>query len=82
MSDAAVGLRPLRRPGLSRVARPAELRRRGLAAAQKKQGRAAREGAVAATGSPREVVAADPIREVYGVELVEGGALGFRLSED
>ncbi|MAQ16140.1 MAG: hypothetical protein CMN30_15285 [Sandaracinus sp.] len=41
-----------------------------------------REGAVAATGSPREVVAADPIREVYGVELVEGGALGFRLSED
>jgi iron complex transport system ATP-binding protein len=39
------------------------------------------DGAVAASGSPAEVVAPGPIRRVYGVELVENDALGFRLSD-
>ena len=37
------------------------------------------EGRVRAAGPPAEVVAPGPIREVYGVELVEKDALGFRL---
>lgn len=36
-------------------------------------------GRCAASGPTAEIVAADPVRAVYGVELVEGGALGFRL---
>jgi len=39
------------------------------------------EGEVAAAGSPAEVVAPEPIRRVYGVELVENDALGFRLTD-
>ncbi|MCB9763659.1 MAG: ABC transporter ATP-binding protein [Alphaproteobacteria bacterium] len=39
------------------------------------------EGRVACAGPIREVIAADPIRAVYGVELIEGGGLGYRLSE-
>jgi len=39
------------------------------------------DGEVAASGSPAEVVAEEPIRRVYGVELVENDALGFRLSD-
>jgi iron complex transport system ATP-binding protein len=39
------------------------------------------EGRVAAAGAPGEVVAPEPIRRVYGVELVENDALGFRLTE-
>jgi len=35
-------------------------------------------GRVAARGRVAEVIAAQPVREVYGVELVPGGALGFR----
>lgn len=35
-------------------------------------------GRVAARGAVAEVIAAAPVREVYGVELVPGGALGFR----
>jgi iron complex transport system ATP-binding protein len=38
-------------------------------------------GRVAAAGPSREVVAAERVRAVYGVELVEGGGLGFRLPE-
>lgn len=38
-------------------------------------------GEVAASGPPSEVVAPEPIRRVYGVELVENDALGFRLSD-
>lgn len=36
-------------------------------------------GRVVATGPSHEVVSAEPVRRVYGVELVEDGALGFRL---
>jgi iron complex transport system ATP-binding protein len=35
-------------------------------------------GGVAACGPIADVVAADPVRKVYGVELVPGDALGFR----
>ena len=41
-----------------------------------------REGRVEASGPPDAVVAAGPIRDVYGVELVEGGGLGFGLTPD
>lgn len=37
------------------------------------------EGRVAAAGPVGEVVAAGPVGAVYGVELVEGGGLGWRL---
>ena len=37
------------------------------------------DGRVAAEGDPGTVVSPDPIREVYGVELVENDAMGFRL---
>jgi hypothetical protein len=33
---------------------------------------------VAARGAVADVIAADPVRQVYGVELVPDGALGFR----
>jgi iron complex transport system ATP-binding protein len=36
-------------------------------------------GRVVATGSAREVIATEFIRQVYGVELEENAALGFRL---
>ena len=39
------------------------------------------DGEVAAAGPPAEVVAPEPIRRVYGVELVENDTLGFRLSD-
>ncbi len=35
------------------------------------------EGAVHASGSPRAVVAATPVRDVYRVALVEGAGLGY-----
>jgi iron complex transport system ATP-binding protein len=35
-------------------------------------------GRVAACGAVADVIAADPVRQVYGVELVPNGALGFR----
>jgi iron complex transport system ATP-binding protein len=35
-------------------------------------------GRVAARGAVADVIAADPVREVYGVELVPDAALGFR----
>ncbi len=39
------------------------------------------EGAVVAHGPSEEVIDADRVRDVYGVELVERGALGFALRE-
>ncbi len=38
-------------------------------------------GRVAAAGPSRDVVDHDHVRAVYGVDLVEGGGLGFRLPE-
>lgn len=38
-------------------------------------------GRVAASGATSEVISAEPIRRVYGVELEPGAALGFRLPE-
>ena len=38
-------------------------------------------GRVAAVGPSREVVDAERVRAIYGVELVEGSGLGFRLPE-
>lgn len=38
-------------------------------------------GRIAAAGPSSEVIRAEPIRRVYGVELVEQAALGFRLPE-
>jgi ABC-type hemin transport system ATPase subunit len=38
-------------------------------------------GRVAAAGPVDEVVAAGPVGAVYGVELVEGGGLGWRLPD-
>ena len=38
-----------------------------------------REGRVHASGLSPEVVSAQPISEVYGVELVEQGGLSYRL---
>ncbi len=40
-----------------------------------------REGRPMRLGAASDVVAPGPVREVYGVELVEGGALGFDLPE-
>jgi len=40
-----------------------------------------REGRVVRTGSIDEVVAAEPVREVFGVELVPNAGLGYRLPE-
>lgn len=37
------------------------------------------DGRVRASGSPEAIVADAYVREVYGVELVEGGGLGYRL---
>lgn len=37
------------------------------------------KGRVACTGSPAEVVTAANVRQVYGVELLESAAFGFRL---
>jgi iron complex transport system ATP-binding protein len=37
------------------------------------------EGRVAASGRTDEVVAKRPVREVFGVDLVENGGLGYRL---
>jgi len=38
-------------------------------------------GRVAAPGPVTEIVAAGPVRDVYGVELIEGGGLGFARRE-
>jgi len=38
-------------------------------------------GRVAAAGEAAEVIAPAPVRAVYGVELIEGGGLGWRLPE-
>ena len=40
------------------------------------------EGRVAASGPTREVLRPGPVRAVYGVELIDGGALGFARPED
>lgn len=37
------------------------------------------EGRAALEGAPGEVIAPEPVRRVYDVELLEGGALGVRL---
>ncbi|HVR64258.1 MAG TPA: ABC transporter ATP-binding protein [Polyangia bacterium] len=37
-------------------------------------------GRCLASGAPREVIAADPVRRAYGVEVIEGGGLGYRRS--
>ncbi|MGF1466269.1 MAG: ABC transporter ATP-binding protein [Sandaracinaceae bacterium] len=39
-----------------------------------------RDGRIVRSGPPADVIAPDPIREVYGVELVPAGGLGFRLA--
>ena len=39
------------------------------------------QGRVYGSGSVREVIASEPVRSVYGVELMEGGALSWRLPE-
>jgi len=39
------------------------------------------QGRIAASGPTAEVIRAEPIRRVYGVELIERAALGFRLPE-
>jgi len=38
-----------------------------------------KEGRVVASGPSREIISPERVRELYGVELVPGGALGFRL---
>ncbi len=40
------------------------------------------EGRVACTGATSEVVAPEPLRRVYGVEMIERAGLGFRLPGD
>ena len=53
----------------------------GLDAARRRTDRATllSEGKVVADGASPEVVTYEHVRAVYGVELVEGGSLGFRL---
>ena len=41
-----------------------------------------KDGVVHATGPTAEVVAPEPVRAVYGVELLEKGGLGYRLPSD
>ena len=38
-------------------------------------------GEAVASGPTSEIVSAEHVRAIYGVELVEGGALGFSLPE-
>ena len=38
-------------------------------------------GSIAAAGGSRSVVSAHPVRKVYGVDLVDGAAVGFRRPE-
>jgi iron complex transport system ATP-binding protein len=40
------------------------------------------DGRVHAAGTADEIVTNEHVRAVYGVELVEGGGLGFRMSEE
>lgn len=56
----------------------------GLDAARRHTTRATllRGGEVVAAGPTRDVIRADHVRDVYGVALVEGDALGFRLLEE
>jgi iron complex transport system ATP-binding protein len=37
-------------------------------------------GRCLAAGATRDVIAADPVRRAYGVEVIEGGGLGYRRS--
>jgi iron complex transport system ATP-binding protein len=37
-------------------------------------------GRCLAAGPARDVIAADPVRQAYGVEVIEGGGLGYRRS--
>jgi iron complex transport system ATP-binding protein len=41
-----------------------------------------REGRVVRTGGVDEVVSAQPVREVFGVDLVPGAGFGYRLPDD